>query len=102
MVRWHLVQRDIKSSAILYIIVSMQSGKQARPQTIPRTLCSEPELIVWARTTLCANLMQHILTDSTAVSHRRKMRCLMDTMRSQVMVSYELFILETRQHRCTE
>lgn len=57
------------------------------------TLDSAPKPTVCAKTTRCANLMQHILTDGTALSHIRKIFCLISTILPQVIVSYALLIL---------
>lgn len=62
-----------------------------------RTLCSMPAVLVCARTTLCANLMQQIFTVGVAVSQIFKIFCFSSTMRSHVIVSYPLLMLFSSQ-----
>ena len=57
------------------------------------TLWSPMEDTVCARTTRCANLMQHILTVGVAVSQICKTLCFIAIIFSHVTVSYELLIL---------
>lgn len=57
------------------------------------TLGSGLTLDVWASTTRCTNLTQHIRIVKGALSHICNILVLMAVMRSQVDVSYELLIL---------
>jgi hypothetical protein len=82
--RGDFVQGDVESATILVLCVS---DILCEPVSRSHTLSSAPEATLCAKTTRCANLMQQILTEGAALSHIRKIFCLIATILCHVIVS---------------
>lgn len=74
-------------------IMSVNEPERCRVFGSELTLPSPSGGAVWARTTLCENLIQHILIPGAAVSHIRRILVLMAAILSHVGLSYGLLIL---------
>lgn len=84
MARGNFIQGNVKGAAILVLNVS---DILREPVSKSHTLSSAPEATLCAKTTRCANLMQQILTEGAALSHIRRIFCLIATILCHVIVS---------------